>query len=90
MIAIHCKDKHPGRARNAQSGLCADCDALLLYAMQRLDRCPHGSRKPACKRCHIHCYLPARREEIRQVMRYAGPRMLLHDPIAALRHLLNK
>jgi hypothetical protein len=27
------------------------------------------------------------RAQIRQVMRYAGPRMLLHDPVAAVQHL---
>jgi hypothetical protein len=27
------------------------------------------------------------RERIRQVMRYSGPRMIFHHPIAALRHL---
>jgi hypothetical protein len=29
------------------------------------------------------------REQIRQVMRYAGPRMLLHNPILTIRHLLD-
>jgi hypothetical protein len=29
------------------------------------------------------------REQIRQVMRYAGPRMLLHHPIHAVLHLLD-
>ena len=30
---------------------------------------------------------PEMREKIRQVMRYSGPRMIFHHPIAALRHL---
>jgi hypothetical protein len=29
------------------------------------------------------------RENIRKVMRYAGPRMIYHHPIMALRHLLD-
>ena len=28
------------------------------------------------------------REKIRQVMRFSGPRMLFHHPIAAIRHVM--
>lgn len=67
--------------------LCPQCQALLDYAHQRLERCRFGEDKPSCTRCPVHCYKPAMREQIRQVMRYSGPRMLLHDPIMAIRHL---
>ena len=67
--------------------LCPQCQALLDYAHQRLERCKFGEDKPSCTRCPVHCYKPAMREQIRQVMRYSGPRMLLHDPIMAIRHL---
>lgn len=63
---------------------------LLQYAHKRLDGCKFGETKPACKRCPIHCYKPTMREKIRAVMRWAGPRMLIFDPIAAIRHLLNR
>ena len=63
---------------------------LERYAHQRLDRCKFGNGKPSCKRCPIHCYKPAMREKIREIMRWAGPRMLLYDPIAAIRHLTGK
>lgn len=62
---------------------------LEVYAHKRLDGCKFGNKKPACKRCPIHCYRKDRREQIRKVMRWAGPRMLLYDPIEAIRHLLN-
>jgi hypothetical protein len=29
------------------------------------------------------------REQVREVMRYAGPRMLLNSPVLAVRHLLD-
>ena len=61
--------------------------AMLEYARQRRDRCPHGDNKPFCSNCPIHCYKPEMKERMRLVMRYAGPRMLLYHPIAALRHL---
>ncbi|AGH73862.1 nitrous oxide-stimulated promoter family protein [Edwardsiella piscicida] len=64
-------------------------DQLYQYACQRLARCPFGEDKPACKRCPIHCYQPAKREEMKAVMRWAGPRMLWRHPILALRHLLD-
>ena len=67
--------------------LCPQCQALLDYAHKRLDHCKFGEDKPSCTRCPVHCYKPAMREQIRQVMRYSGPRMLLHDPIMAIRHL---
>ena len=67
--------------------LCPQCQTLLDYALQRLERCRFGEDKPSCTRCPVHCYKPALREQIRQVMRYSGPRMLLHNPIMAIRHM---
>lgn len=64
--------------------------ALEAYAHKRLDGCKFGDKKPACKRCQIHCYRPDMREKIRDIMRWAGPRMLIYDPIAAIRHLFNR
>lgn len=84
MIDIYCHGKHNGRA----DGLCPDCQALLSYALLRLDHCRFGERKPVCKKCPVHCYRPDMRERIRDVMRYAGPRMLLRHPVSSLRHLL--
>ena len=69
------------------SSLCPQCQELLTYAHQRLERCKFGNEKPSCTRCPVHCYKPAMRQQIRQVMRYSGPRMLLHNPVLAIRHL---
>lgn len=82
MIHIYCRSKH-GR----QPMLCDDCRALETYAHQRLERCAFGEGKPACRQCPIHCYKPAYKEKIREVMRFAGPRMLFYHPIDALVHL---
>ncbi|WP_238550307.1 nitrous oxide-stimulated promoter family protein [Dickeya dadantii] len=62
---------------------------LRDYALNRLQKCYYGENKPACKQCPIHCYQPAKREAIKVVMRWAGPRMLLYHPILAIRHLLD-
>ena len=64
-------------------------EELLRYAHARLDHCPFGEKKSACKECTVHCYKPVMRERMRQVMRFSGPRMLLYAPWQAIRHLLN-
>jgi hypothetical protein len=84
MLRIYC-EAH-GHAPG-DGGLCVTCGALFEYADTRLDRCPYGDGKPTCKACPIHCYQPARREEMRQVMREAGPRMLWRHPWLAIVHL---
>ncbi|MCY9803745.1 nitrous oxide-stimulated promoter family protein [Vibrio scophthalmi] len=89
MIAIYCRDHHQTHEKN-QQGLCVECQRLMSYAEGRLDRCAYGQNKPTCNRCPIHCYKPEPKEQMRQVMRYAGPRMLLPHPILALRHLLHE
>ena len=64
-------------------------EALFVYAQKRLDKCVFGEEKPACKQCPVHCYQPAKREEMKQIMRWAGPRMLWRHPILTVRHLVD-
>ena len=82
MIRIYCKDQHP------EETLCGSCAELAAYADQRLDMCPFGEGKPTCQNCPIHCYQKVQRERIKEVMRYAGPRMIWHHPVMAIRHLI--
>lgn len=89
MVQIYCHDHHDAQTKGEDT-LCDECRALLSYAEQRLDRCPYGQSKPTCNRCPIHCYKPAPKEQMRLIMRYAGPRMLLHHPLLAIRHLLHE
>ncbi|EKO3376760.1 nitrous oxide-stimulated promoter family protein [Vibrio fluvialis] len=89
MLQIYCKAHHLSEIKG-EDGLCEACRALQNYAEVRLDRCPYGQHKPTCNRCPIHCYKPEPKEQMRLVMRYAGPRMLLHHPILAIRHLLHE
>jgi hypothetical protein len=84
MIAITCRHRHGGGRR----ALCAECQALHDYAELRLTRCPFGETKPTCGNCKVHCYKPEMRERVRQVMRFAGPKMLARHPYLALMHLL--
>jgi hypothetical protein len=81
MVGIYCRDHHGGR-----KALCAECQALVDYALGRLERCPFGDQKTVCAQCPVHCYKPAMRTAVKSVMRYAGPRMLFRHPLLALQH----
>ncbi len=81
MTRIFCRNRH-------RRDLCPDCSELLAYAGKRLDKCPFGEKKPACANCPIHCYKPDMREQIRAVMRHAGPRMIWRHPVLAACHLI--
>jgi hypothetical protein len=85
MSEIYCKDIHG--LPNGQ--LCGECAAVRDYAFQRLSRCPYQEEKPTCANCPIHCYQKDMRVRVRQMMRYAGPKMLLRQPVLAIRHLLD-
>lgn len=87
MLQIWCEDRH-GRAVS-RDGLCAECTELLAYAGQRLAKCIYGEHKPTCAKCPVHCYRRAQRERVREVMRYAGPRMLWRHPWQALLHIMD-
>ncbi|MCU7906573.1 MAG: nitrous oxide-stimulated promoter family protein [Candidatus Thiodiazotropha sp. (ex Epidulcina cf. delphinae)] len=85
MMAIHCADHH-----QTGGALCEECVRLLDYAHRRLDSCPFRSEKPACNHCAVHCYSNEMRGRVQEVMRYAGPRMMLRHPILSLYHLCDK
>ncbi|MHA0858305.1 nitrous oxide-stimulated promoter family protein [Paenibacillus sp. CMAA1364] len=92
MVHKYCTgQKHSGydKGKDGANRLCPSCKDLLQYAHTRLSRCQFGENKTTCGRCPIHCYKPQRRVEIKEVMRYAGPRMLWTHPIESLRHALD-
>jgi predicted amidophosphoribosyltransferase len=80
-IGIYCRGKH----RTKPDLLCPECADLLAYAAERLERCPRQP-KPSCKHCPTHCYRPAYRDRIREVMRYSGKRLLLRGRLDLIRH----
>jgi hypothetical protein len=100
-VRIYCDGLHAQAAREplrlrpvdveALAGLpvvlCADCRRLLSHAIMKRALCPFDP-KPACKHCVKHCYAPHYRNQIRQVMQYAGRRMLFSGRLDYLLHLL--
>lgn len=95
MISIYCREKHSTKK------LCSDCENLLTYAQKRLELCPYDP-KPKCKDCKTHCYSPANRQKVKDVMRFSGMFMVkrgrldllvkyfLKDKIKKLLHYSNK
>ncbi|MBN0847769.1 nitrous oxide-stimulated promoter family protein [Pseudomonas aeruginosa] len=83
MIALYQRRSPEAQADDAHY------QALNAYADKRLDKCVFGENKQACKQCPEHCYQPAKREEMKQIMRWAGPRMLWRHPILTIRHFFN-
>jgi hypothetical protein len=83
MVELFCSHHH------GTGELCASCRELAEYADRRLDLCPYGADKPACTSCPIHCYRPEPRERMREVMRFAGPRMMRTHLYLAVMHLFD-
>jgi predicted amidophosphoribosyltransferase len=81
MIEIYCHGHHHGG-----ENLCSVCQSLFAYAMQRIDKCPLQANKPTCAQCPVHCYKPDMRDQIRSIMRYSGPRMMIYHPILTILH----
>jgi hypothetical protein len=67
--------------------LCESCRKLLAHAFVKRSHCPMHP-KPACKHCPSHCYHPAYRAQIREVMRFSGRKMVLGGRLDYLFHLL--
>jgi Nitrous oxide-stimulated promoter len=82
MVEIYCKNHH-----GAHSEICPECRQFQEYAFMRLDKCPFQEKKSTCGNCLIHCYRPDMKDKVKVVMRYSGPRMLLHHPSLALHHV---
>ena len=86
MTRIYCSHHHQA----ADGQLCAACTDLLAYSEKRLEKCPYGENKPTCAKCPVHCYKKAQREQVRTIMRFAGPRMTFRHPIRALQHVADQ
>jgi hypothetical protein len=84
MIKMYCQKHH-----SSEESLCTDCSVLSAYAEKRLLSCMYGEKKPVCKHCPVHCYSPVMREQMRQVMRWAGSRMIFRKPFFAITHMID-
>ena len=102
MIEIYCRGNHhekrddwgAANCRNPRFGpeghykLCPECAALAEYSCMRTQVCPRTAIKTFCKNCPVHCYAEEQNAQIKRVMRYAGPRIMLTHPVDGVYHCL--
>ena len=100
-IDLYCRHKHAGAERTpvdlrthdvaAIAGktivLCPECTKLLAHALVKRTHCPMDP-KPMCKHCPNHCYHPTYRQQIREVMKFSGRKMVFGGRLDYLFHLL--
>ena len=100
-VLVYCRHRHAEAPKTAMAlkshdveaiagrplPLCEECRKLLAHAVVKRSHCPM-SPKPSCKHCPVHCYHPSYRQQIRQVMKYSGMKMLLSGRLDYLFHLL--
>ena len=98
-ISVYCEGKHHGQSLVVFRGmdlrkivskpveLCPECTKLLQHALVKRTHCPRDP-KPQCKHCPTHCYAKHYRQQIRQVMRYSGMKLLFSGRLDYLFHLL--
>lgn len=100
-IALYCHSKHRDQGRTPVKlkacdvqaiygkplNLCPSCQKLLAHAFAKRGRCPLDP-KPDCRKCPVHCYAPKYRAQIREVMKYSGPRLVIRGRLGYLLHLI--
>ena len=100
-IDMYCQHHHPDAPKAAldlkthnvkeivrkELLLCEECRKLLAHAWVKRTACPMEP-KPACKHCPKHCYHPKYRQQIREVMKSSGKRIVLSGRLDYLYHLL--
>ena len=88
-VEVYCSGKHRGVERSKYplpSGLgvrkiCLECAEFLEYAITKRFKCPLEAEKPSCKNCHIHCYAGPQRMKIKEIMAYAGRRLMMRGRV---------
>ncbi len=79
MVELYCRKNHSGK-------LCKQCQELLEYSFMRIESCPLLKKVIFCSSCEVHCFKESKSREIKKVMRFSGPRMILYHPLLALKY----
>ena len=93
-VEVYCAGKHGAVERSPIAlpaglearNLCPECAAFLEYAVTKRLKCPLEAEKPTCKHCRIHCYDRPRREKVREIMGYAGRRLMMRGRLDYIWH----
>ena len=84
---IFCKAHHSGEKDSR--GLCPSCRETIETTLMRAAACPYG-HESNCQDCTTHCQRGEAQERIREIMRYASPRMALRHPFMTAEYLYRK
>lgn len=85
---IYC-DAHHGEAPKDSDGLCSSCCAAVESTMDRVSVCPFG-HAGNCEDCSVKCQRGGDQKRIKEIMKYAAPRMFLRHPLMSLEYLRKK
>lgn len=85
MVKLYCKKNH-----GTENDVCAECREILDYAMVRVSNCRYGENKPNCGDCKTCCYKKDMKNKMINIMKYSGPRLLIHNPKVAIEHIIDK
>jgi len=92
MIDIYCKGNHYNKNKNGTRAYtrCPICLEQATYALKKIDQCPYKENKPVCSKCLVKCYNVKHKDNIKQVMRYSGPRIIVKHPLLLIRYIFRK
>ncbi len=93
-VEVYCSAKHRDvecshitlPAGLGERTICLECSSFLEYAITKRLNCPLEAEKPTCKHCRIHCYDGVRREKVREIMSYAGRRLMTRGRLDYIWH----
>ena len=87
MSRMFCKAHHIDEKDSC--GLCPSCRETVEATLVRTATCPYG-HEGNCQDCDTHCQRGEAQECIREIMRYAAPRMALCHPLMTAEYLRRK
>ena len=93
-VEVYCSGKHSGAGRTpialpaglGERILCPECSSFLEYAVAKRLKCPLEAEKPTCKHCRIHCYDKVRLAKVREIMSYAGRKLMMRGRLDYIWH----
>lgn len=85
---IYCRGNHAERIKDA-AGMCPECREAIERTLDRAASCPHG-HTGNCQDCRTRCQRGEAQRRIKEIMRYAAPRMTFCHSLMTLDYLRKK
>lgn len=85
---IYCRGNHASAPKD-EAGMCPECRAAIERTLERAVACPRG-HEGNCQDCDIRCQRGEAQQRIREIMRYAAPRMAFRHPLMTFDYLKKK